>query len=230
MTTLTLRPFATELPEWRRSGHFLLLAAALHGAVLVWPMRHMFDNEAPKPLAALNVEIAHPAAPKPLAPAPSIEQPRQVAKSRPEPARPPVIAMAATPNTPATTPVVAAPAVESAPAPVAAAAAPAPTANPAPASTAITPARFNAAYLNNPEPKYPPLSRRLGEEGKVLLKVRVTPEGLAAAVDLEKSSNFERLDMAAREVVARWRFVPAKRGDQPIEASVIVPIVFRLEG
>jgi len=29
--------------------------------------------------------------------------------------------------------------------------------------------------------------------------------------------------------VARWRFVPAKRGDEPIEASVIVPIVFRLD-
>jgi protein TonB len=230
MTTLTLRPFAPKLPEWRRSGHFLLLAAMLHGAVLAWPMRQMFDSEAPKPLAMLSVEIAHPAVPKPLAPAPSIEPPRPVAKSRPEPARPSVIAMAATPNTPATVPAVAPAAVENTPAPVAAAAAPAPTANPAPVSATITPARFNAAYLNNPEPKYPPLSRRLGEEGKVLLKVRVTPEGLAATVDLEKSSNFERLDAAAREVVAHWRFVPAKRGDQPIEASVIVPIVFRLEG
>lgn len=210
----------------------MLLAALLHVVVLAWPMRHALDSDAPKPLAALNVEIAHPAAPRPLAPAPNVEPPRPVAKSRPEPARPSVIAMAATPNTPATTPTVAPPAVESPPAPaVVAAAAPTPAANPAPAaSAAVTPARFNAAYLNNPEPKYPPLSRRLGEEGKVLLKVRVTSDGLPAAVDLEKSSNFDRLDAAAREVVARWRFVPARRGDQPIEASVIVPIVFRLEG
>ena len=94
---------------------------------------------------------------------------------------------------------------------------------------AVTPARFNAAYLNNPEPKYPPLSRRLGEEGKVLLKVRVTVEGHAAAVDLEKSSSFERLDEAAKQAVARWRFVPAKRGNEAIEESVLVPVVFRLD-
>ena len=93
----------------------------------------------------------------------------------------------------------------------------------------VAAARFDAAYLHNPRPLYPPLSRRLGEEGKVLLRVRVSREGLAAAVDLEKSSNFERLDDAARAVVSRWRFVPARRGDEAIEATVIVPIVFRLD-
>ncbi len=93
----------------------------------------------------------------------------------------------------------------------------------------MTTARFDAAYLHNPEPKYPPLSRRLGEEGKVLLKVRVSPNGQPTIVELERSSSFERLDEAARQTVARWRFVPAKRGDEAVEASVIVPIVFRLE-
>ena len=55
-----------------------------------------------------------------------------------------------------------------------------------------------------------------GEEGKVLLKVRVLPDGNPASVDVEKSSSFGRLDEAARQAVARWRFVPAKRGDEPI--------------
>ena len=99
----------------------------------------------------------------------------------------------------------------------------------APAATTVSAARFDAAYLQNPHPAYPTLSRRLGEEGKVLLRVRVSPDGRAAAVDVEKSSNFERLDETARQSVARWRFVPAKRGDEAIEATVIVPIVFRLE-
>jgi protein TonB len=98
------------------------------------------------------------------------------------------------------------------------------------ASPAFTPARFEAAYLHNPRPDYPPLSRRLGEEGKVLLRVRVSREGQPAAVDLEKSSNFERLDDAARQVVSHWRFVPARRGDEAIDATVIVPIIFRLDG
>jgi protein TonB len=63
----------------------------------------------------------------------------------------------------------------------------------------------------------------------VVLKVRVASDGRALAVDLEKSSNFERLDEAARQVVARWRFVPARRGDEVVESSVLVPLVFRLD-
>jgi protein TonB len=145
---------------------------------------------------------------------------------RPQPKARPVLAMAASAET--------APAAFSVPAPAPeppAAAASAPVAaGPVQAAAPVTAVRYDAAYLHNPEPKYPPISRRLGEQGKVLLKVRVTAEGLPAAVDLERSSSFERLDEAARQVVGRWRFVPAKRGEQAIEASVIVPIVFRLEG
>ena len=73
------------------------------------------------------------------------------------------------------------------------------------------------------------MSRRLGEEGKVLLRVKVSPEGRPVAVDVEKGSNFERLDQAARDAVGRWRFVPARRGEQMVEGTVIVPIVFRLD-
>ncbi|QTQ36011.1 Periplasmic biopolymer transport protein linking inner and outer membranes [Aromatoleum petrolei] len=108
---------------------------------------------------------------------------------------------------------------------------PAPPARPAPeAPPAVIAARFDAAYLNNPAPAYPPLSRRMREEGKVMLRVQVTAEGLPAQVDLAESSGFARLDAAAREAVQRWRFVPAKQGAQPVAAAVIVPIVFKLEG
>lgn len=99
---------------------------------------------------------------------------------------------------------------------------------PAPAAP-VTAARFDADYLHNPKPAYPPISRRSGEEGKVLLKVRVSPQGTALDVAVSKSSGFARLDNAALEAVNRWRFVPAKRGDEAIESSVIVPITFALE-
>lgn len=108
---------------------------------------------------------------------------------------------------------------------------PAPPARPAPeAPPVVIAARFDAAYLNNPAPAYPPLSRRMREEGKVMLRVQVTAEGLPAQVDLAESSGYARLDTAAREAVQRWRFVPAKQGGQPVAAAVIVPIVFKLEG
>ncbi|MDP2248649.1 MAG: energy transducer TonB [Nitrosomonadales bacterium] len=92
----------------------------------------------------------------------------------------------------------------------------------------IEPPRFGAAYLHNPPPDYPPLSRRVGEEGRVMLRVLVTKDGSAEHVEIEAGSGSSRLDKAALEAVKKWRFIPAKRNNQPISAYVIVPIQFTL--
>lgn len=101
-------------------------------------------------------------------------------------------------------------------------------------AVAAAPARqtapvFDAAYLHNPRPGYPRMSRRLGEQGLVELRVRVTHDGRAAEVKLQRSSGSARLDGAAQEAVRRWRFVPARRGNVTVEAWVVVPIEFKLE-
>ena len=93
-----------------------------------------------------------------------------------------------------------------------------------------TPPRFEAAYLRNPAPAYPAQSRHLGEEGRVLLRVRVLASGLADEVIVHHSCGYERLDSAAIEAVRRWQFVPAKQGGSAIAAWVIVPIQFNLRG
>lgn len=100
---------------------------------------------------------------------------------------------------------------------------------PAPPAPMVTGARFDADYLSNPKPDYPSASRRLGEEGKVLLRVHVSAEGTALAVEVKHGSGFARLDEAARSAVANWRFVPAKRGSEAIDSWVAVPIVFSLQ-
>ena len=223
-------PLHSDLPpaEWRRSGHFFLLAVVLHLAALAYPLGLMVQRlEIPPPatVSVRLVEALRPAPPPPVRTPPAEPQPRPASTPRATPRPQPVLAM-----TPQQQPVSAAtPTIAAAPTPAPPADVPAPRPAAAPAPLPVTAARFDAAYLHNPEPNYPPLSRRLGEEGKVLLRVRVSAEGQPLTVDLEKTSNFERLDEAARQVVRRWRFVPAKRGDEAIEASVIVPIVFRLE-
>lgn len=98
----------------------------------------------------------------------------------------------------------------------------------APAEPVIEPPRFGAAYLNNPAPTYPPSARRLGEQGRVLLKVLVSENGMAETVQLDTSSGYEKLDRAAIEAVKRWSFIPAKRSNQPVSAYVLVPIKFAL--
>jgi protein TonB len=64
----------------------------------------------------------------------------------------------------------------------------------------------------------------------VLLRVQVTANGTAASVELQTSSGSTRLDQAALEAVKKWRFIPAKRGEQPVSASVTVPVRFSIEG
>ena len=72
-----------------------------------------------------------------------------------------------------------------------------------------------AAYLNNPKPQYPPMSKRLGETGTVVFRVLVGADGTAKEVIVRKSSGYERLDMAALEAIRKWRFVPGTRGGVP---------------
>lgn len=99
-----------------------------------------------------------------------------------------------------------------------------------PAVVAAAPASFNAAYLQNPLPRYPMEARRAGEQGTVVLRVLVSSEGTAVRVELDKSSGSPHLDAAARETVKAWRFAPARRGGEAIESWIVVPVVFRLEG
>jgi protein TonB len=89
-------------------------------------------------------------------------------------------------------------------------------------------AQYGAAYLQNPAPDYPILSRRRREQGTVQLQVWVTTGGRAEKVEVVKSSGFERLDAAALATVKQWRFIPARRGEVAVASSVFVPIVFAL--
>lgn len=92
----------------------------------------------------------------------------------------------------------------------------------------VTHARPN--YLHNPAPPYPPLARRRGLTGRVILKVRVGSDGLAREVGIRASSGHAVLDQAAASTVTGWRFSPARRGETPLESWVDVPINFELKG
>ena len=173
----------------------------------------------PLPLAAPKLPLVHPR-PTPVpplkkpAPQPPIDTPvlETTTSSEPAPANAPVVAMPA----PAAAP------PESSHAGGAGASA-------GSGEGSVVGARFDADYLKNPAPPYPPQSRRLGEEGKVILRVLVTAEGSAQQVELKTSSGSSRLDESAQRTVRTWKFVAAKRGAIAVESWVLVPIVFKLE-
>lgn len=177
------------------------------------------------PLPPLMVSLVTPSQPPESAPEIVPPRPKAVARRErplPEPS-PPVLA--AETSLPAPLPEVER-IVEPTPLPPIAA----PHAPPQPAAPApVAPPRFDADYLDNPKPAYPPLSRRIGEEGKVVLRVFVEASGLPSQVEVRTSSGSERLDRAAVSAVGRWRFVPARQGSEAVAAWVLVPIVFSLK-
>lgn len=88
--------------------------------------------------------------------------------------------------------------------------------------------RFDVDYLNNPAPAYPRVSRRQREQGVVMLRVYVLPNGAPERIELQTSSGFSLLDAAALEAVRKWKFVPAQAGGKAMAAWVSVPIEFSL--
>lgn len=203
-------------PVQRHSPISAALVIALHAAAFYW-----FAHAAPVSTPAVSVPMVVSLA----VVSESAEEPKL--RERVSPYRPrPLPTVSKTPL-PALVPVT--PEPTSPPAEVTPPSNPPPVARAAePAPPEVIPPRFDAAYFNNPAPAYPLLSRKQGEQGRVLLRVFVSAEGTAADVEVRDSSGWQRLDRAAMEAVQRWRFTPAHQGAQTVGAWVLVPIHFSL--
>lgn len=209
--------------RWSANGMAGVMAAHV-GVVSLLASLDVLPLPVPVPVATLMVQIIAPTPPIPdITPV----RPQPVERKsvlRPTQALPLPQTLAA--QTEAPSAAAAVPLVTQAPAPPAG---PVP-ALAAPAPTTLTQARFDVDYLQNPAPAYPALSRRTGEEGRVVLRVFVEPSGHPSQIELKTGSGSPRLDQAAQEAVWRWKFVPARRGLDAVGAWVLVPIVFNLRG
>lgn len=85
-----------------------------------------------------------------------------------------------------------------------------------------------ADYLKNPPPHYPRRARLRNQQGTVMLGVSVGVDGRPRDILIKRSSGYDVLDMAALSAVRRWKFVPARRGGEHVEASLVIPIEFRI--
>jgi protein TonB len=83
--------------------------------------------------------------------------------------------------------------------------------------------------LTNPKPAYPRQSRRLNEQGQVVIRVFVAADGSPQQGEIKTSSGFDRLDQEALRTVMRWRFVPGQRFGTPEAMWFNVPVNFVLE-
>ncbi len=240
MTTLRLTP--RPMPTAPAMNRNLLIASSVvifHVGAL-WALQSGLLRRAAEVVLPVEIlsQFIEPPVPK-VAPPPQ-PQPKPTKQPEPKvskapPLPPPPLPLAIADPTPAanaptgvTTPQPPAPPI-AAPVNVAApAAAPAsPPAPPAPAKVELP--SSDADYLQNPRPAYPAISKRLGEQGKVLVRVFIGIDGTAQKAELRQSSGFDRLDQVALSTVQRWRYVPGKRNGVPEAMWFVVPINFVLE-
>ena len=78
-------------------------------------------------------------------------------------------------------------------------------------------------------PRYPESARRQGITGTTLLLFEVLANGRVGEVRIEHSAGHSDLDEAAAEAIKKWRFEPARRGNQPVAVWLRMPVRFVLK-
>jgi len=92
----------------------------------------------------------------------------------------------------------------------------------------LTPAR--AIMATHTIPDYPPLSRRLGEQGTLRLRLSIGVDGAVEDALVEASSGHKRLDDAAVQWVKNhWRYEPAMQGSKPVPSTATAQVTFTLK-
>jgi TonB family protein len=95
-------------------------------------------------------------------------------------------------------------------------------------SPAPDPVVVPAKLVVRTEPEYPRLSRRLDEQGTLTVRIDVAEDGTVRDVTLVTTSGHERLDRAALDAIASWRFEPATRDGVRIPWSIDHRVTFAL--
>jgi protein TonB len=181
---------------------FVAITIGLHAVVAIALIRMQFSQRtelAPAPIEAMMLE-----APAEEAPPPPVYAPPQMELAYSLPTPQEIVIETETP------PQITGTAITS----------------PGPVTTAAAPMVESVEYLRVAAPVYPRESQRRREHGTVLLRVLVDAQGRPAQIQVERSSGFDRLDVAAREAVEKFLFRPYEVNGVPQPAQVLIPIGF----
>jgi protein TonB len=208
----------------------LALVLVMHAAIL-WSLWHYRILPPPSEATTLFVSLLNdPPKPEPPKPEPPKPKPQPVKLEKHVEPPPPqqIVAQApvvlptepvAPPPPPAPAPVIESP-VEPAP----------PPPPPKPAGPVVLSGELAIACPQRMPPAYPSLSRRLGEEGKTVLRVELDQTGKVDRASIKTSSGYSRLDEAAISAVRSWHCNPAMRDGEAVRAVAIQPFNFVLQG
>jgi protein TonB len=207
----------------------LLLVLGLHGALLYVAMSYKLIPP-PQEAVTLFVSMINPPPKKeePPPPEPPKPPPKKVELVKQKPITPPQPAPILVAEAPVTSPIEPIapppppqPIIETPPAPVI-------EESIKPAQPVVMSSELSLACPNRSPPNYPAISRRLGEQGQVKLKVELDETGRVTSARVVESSGYKRLDDAGLAAVKSWRCNPATRDGKPVRAIALQPLDFIL--
>ena len=88
----------------------------------------------------------------------------------------------------------------------------------------------DVVFDRQPKPRYPMVSRKLGEEGTVIVKGCIEENGSIKNIEIINGSGYKRLDAEAIEAVRQWTFSGGNQKSKKIISCYRIPIQFVLEG
>jgi protein TonB len=205
----------------------LLLVLAMHGVLLYVAMSYKLIPP-PQEAVTLFVNMINPPPKKeePLPPEPPKPPPKKVELVKEKPVLRPQPAPVLVTEAPVTSPAEPVapppqPVIEAPPAPV--------VEEPVkPAQPVTMTSELSLACPDRSPPNYPAISRRLGEQGQVKLKVELDETGRVTSARVTESSGHKRLDDAGLAAVKSWRCYPAMRDGKPVRAVALQPLDFIL--
>ncbi len=86
-----------------------------------------------------------------------------------------------------------------------------------------------AVTVSLPEPSYPRVCRRRGQEGTVVLSVVIGADGRPGKIRVADTSGFARLDRAASDALKKAVFGPARRSGVDVVSIRKIAYTFRIE-
>ena len=104
---------------------------------------------------------------------------------------------------------------------------------PSPPAPAVAPKQAKIDAPPKPhkaiKPDYPKGARQRGEQGDVVLEIRVNAAGIVDRVDVVSPSGFSELDEAAVRAARTARFTPAKSGGSAVASTARLTLTFKLK-
>ncbi|MGD0812719.1 MAG: energy transducer TonB [Verrucomicrobiota bacterium] len=195
---------------WLNSICFLFLLVALSGVRPGLPV--------PRPVPALDEPVPIVVQPLPQKPPPQAEQPDNEESTKDKTPLPRVVVV--TPDSPAIS--FSVPTIGNVLVPNAIAQAP-PAASPnAPAVVHNKPTTIGSTGEggDRPQPPYPEMALKFGEQGAVVLLFTVDDSGLVESITVKESSGSAILDRSALDFVKRHWIVPPGRGGRVFQATI----------